>query len=339
MMEVNRDALLRELVKAQAAGQKAGELFQYNITTPVTLPRQQAAMIPVIAQGIEASKVSLYNADSGPRYPMNAVRIRNTTALHLKGGPVTLLDGGVYAGDARMEDIPPGDNRLITYAVDMTVEGERQGPAVDSIETTLSLKRGVLTASRRERVETTYTLKSKSDKVRNVLIEHPFQADYKLTAPEKATERTASLYRFVVAVPPGKSQTLKVVTERPLSQEFGIFDGDLNALVAYSTRKDISPKLRATLEEVVKRRRRVLELQAQANARNTDAQTIDADQDRIRKNMAGLDRDSALYKRYVAELDTQETKLESLRQEVIRLRAQADVANNELRAYTDTLSD
>ncbi|MBC8101366.1 MAG: hypothetical protein H7Z41_02100, partial [Cytophagales bacterium] len=89
-------------VAARAAGEKAGELFAYNITTPVTLPRQQAAMIPVIAQAIDGEKVSLYNADSGPRFPLNAVRIRNDTKLHLKGGPVTLFDGSTYAGDARM---------------------------------------------------------------------------------------------------------------------------------------------------------------------------------------------------------------------------------------------
>ena len=337
-LDADNSLVLRyDSVKAQAAGQKAGELFQYNINTPVTLPRQQAAMIPVIAQGIEAEKALLFNADSGIRFPMNAVRIHNTTTLHLKGGPVTLLDGGVYAGDARMEDIPPGDSRLITYAVDLTVEGERQGPGTDMIESTLTLKRGVLLVSRREHVETTYTLKSKSDKPKTVLIEHPFRAEYKLLSPEKATERAASLYRFTVAVPPGKSQTLKVVVERPIAQEFGIFDGDLNALTGYSTRKDISPKLRATLEDVVKRRRQAQELQAQAAARTAESQTIDADQDRIRKNMAALDKDSALYKRYVATLDTQETKLENLRQEAIRLKAQADEAYRALRVYIDGL--
>ncbi len=337
-LDADNSLVLRyDSVKAQAAGQKAGELFQYNINTPVTLPRQQAAMIPVIAQGIEADRALLFNADSGIRFPMNAVRIHNTTTLYLKGGPVTLLDGGVYAGDARMEDIPPGDNRLITYAVDLTVEGERQGPSTDMIESTLNLKRGVLLVSRREHIETTYTLKSKSDKLKTVLIEHPFHAEYKLLSPEKATERTATLYRFAVAVPPGKSQTLKVVVERPLTQEFAIFDGDLNTLTYYSTRKDISPKLRATLEDVVKRRQRVQELQAQAAARTAESQTIDADQDRIRKNMAALDKDSALYKRYVATLDTQETKLENLRQEAARLKAQADEANRALRVYIDGL--
>ena len=328
----------RKSVIAQASGARAGELFQYSIATPVTLPRQQAAMIPVIAQDIEAEKLLLFNADSGTRFPLNAVRLHNATRLHLKGGPVTLFDGGVYAGDARMEDVAPGDSRLLSYAVDTSVEGERQGPANSTIETTFSLKRGVLNATRRERTETTYTLKSHADTPRVILVEHPFQAQYKLIAPAAATERTAGVYRFAVPVAPGKSQTLKVVVERPISQTFGILDGDLTTLTAYTSRGDISAKLKAALTEVVKRRASAQSLREQAQSRDEEVKSIGNDQERIRKNMAALDKASALYRRYVGELDTQETRLEHLRQEATRLRAQADAADTDLRAYIDSLA-
>lgn len=333
-----KEAAIRESVVAQASGGRAGELFQYNIASPVTLPRQQAAMIPVIAQDIEAEKLLLFNADSGTRFPLNAARLHNATKLHLKGGPVTLFDGGVYAGDARMEDVPPGDSRLLTYAVDTSVEGERQGVGESTLETTFSLKRGVLTVVRRERTETTYTLKSRADAPRTILIEHPFAAQYKLIAPAAATERTASVYRFAVSVAPGKSQTLKVVTERPLSQTFAILDGDLNALLTYTNRKDISPRLKAALAEVAQRRARVQELSAQAQGRDDEVKSIGTDQERIRRNMAALDKASVLYKRYVTELDAQETRIERLRQEATRLRAQAEAANTDLRAFVDNLA-
>lgn len=330
--------LLRQSVVAQATGQKAGALFQYRITEPVSLPRQQSALIPVIAQDIDADKVLLFNADSGSKFPLNAVRVKNVTNLHLKGGPVTLFDDGVYAGDARMEDIPPGDTRLLSYAVDLSVEGERQGPAVTTVDTNMSLKRGVLMITRREKIETTYTLKSMADKSRTVLIEHPFQSGYKLLTPEKALERTANLYRFSVPLAAGQAQTLKVVVERPLSQTVGIVDADLDTLINYSSRKEISAKLRALLQEVVQRRKRVMELQAAAANRAQEVVSINTDQDRIRKNMTALDKSSALYKRYVTELDAQETRIENLRAEAVRLRSQAETADRELRTYIDGIS-
>ncbi|MCW3095894.1 MAG: hypothetical protein JWL77_1512 [Chthonomonadaceae bacterium] len=329
---------LRESVKAQAAGQKAGELFQYNISTPVNLPRRQSALIPVVANDIEADKVSLYNAESDARYPLNALRVHNTTALHLKGGPVTLFDEGIYAGDARMDDIPPGDTRLLSYAVDLAVEGERQSPKVTSVETGLNIKRRFLVITRKERVETTYTLKSKADKPRTVLIEHPFDSHYTLLLPVKPAERTAALYRFAVALAPGKSETLKVAVERPQIENLALLDGDRNRIFSYTKSKEISPKLLAALQEILTRRRHVEDLQAQAAARDSDLQAISADQERIRKNMMALDKDSALYKRYVAELDMQETKIDTLRQEAAHLRAQADNAAREFSAYLDTLT-
>ncbi len=320
-----------------AQGEKTGELFEYRITTPVTLARQQAAMIPVVAQDVEAEKLSLYNADSDSKFPLNAVRLKNVTGLHLKGGPITLFDGSTYAGDAKMEDVTPGESRLLTYAVDLAVEGERQAPAVTMHEMSMSLKKGVLTVIRKESQETTYTIKSKAEAPKTVLVEYPFRSEYKLISPTQATERTSRLYRFAVVVPPGKSQQLKVLVERPVSQTVAVFDADINALAFYANRKDIAPKLREALQEIVQRRRRVTELQSQVTVREQEIAAIMQDQDRLRKNMAALDRMSALYKRYVTELDAQETRIQTLRQEVTQFRKHTADAERELRAYLDEL--
>jgi hypothetical protein len=328
---------IRSSLAAQASGEKAGELFRYNITTPVTLPRQQAAMIPVIAQDISGSKVSLYNADTGPRFPLNAVRLKNDTPLHLKGGPVTVFDEGTYAGDARMEDIPPGDTRLITYAVDLSVEGERQNPGYAVTETALVIRRGVMTTTRKERYETNYTLKNKTDKPRTVLVEHPYSTEFKLLTPEKYAERTPDRYRFEVVVPPGQSAPLKVVLERPVSESVALFGMDVNALQVYINRREVPESVKNALREVLTRRRKIQEIQAQAANADAEIKSIEQDQERIRKNMATLDKQSALYKRYVTQLDEQETRIQNLRKEANRLRNEAVAAEKDLRTYLDSL--
>jgi hypothetical protein len=223
--------------------------------------------------------------------------------------------------------------------VDLSLACERQNPTTSTIETTVTVKRGVLTSNRTERTETVYTLKSKADKPRNVLVEHPFNVDYALVSPAKAEERTASLYRFALTVKPGESQTLKVVTEKPLSHEYAILDGDMDTLTVITNRKDISPKLKAALQEVIRRRKHVDELKAAAESRANEVSSIGNDQERIRKNMGSLDRTSALYKRYVSELDLQESKIETLRQEAIKLRADASTAALELKAFVDGIAD
>lgn len=328
---------IAQSVTAQAQGASAGELFAYNITTPVTLPRQQAAMIPVVAQGITADKVSLYNADSDPRRPLNAVRLKNTTGLHLKGGPVTLFDGDTYAGDAIVEDVPPGDSRLISYAVDLSIAGERQDTVQAQTRTTLTIHEGVLTVTIRQRSETNYHFKSKSAEAKTVLVEHPFDAESILVKPAAAAERTSALYRFAVLVPAGKTATLQVVTEKPVESAVALLDGDVNRITMYADESDIPATTRQALARIVNARRRLQNLSEQAAAADARVAEIGKEQDRIRRNMAALDRTSALYRRYVGELDAQETQIGTLRAGAQRLRAQSDAARTALRAMLDTL--
>jgi hypothetical protein len=324
-------------VTAEANGAEAGEQFAYDITTPVTLPRQQAAMIPVIAQDIGADKVSLYNADADPTYPLNAVRLHNNTNLHLKGGPVTLFDGGTYAGDATMEDVAPGETRLISYAVDLSIHGEKQDTQTNAQRTTLAIHSGVLTITTRERSETKYVFKSRALTDKTVLVEHPFDAAAKLIAPATSAERTPTVYRFAVPVPAGKTATLDVITETPDSSTVALLDGDLDSFVSYADEQDIPAATRAALADIAHQRRHIQTLTEQAAESESQVTQLAAEQDRIRKNMAALDRTSPLYKRYVGELDTQETRIAALRAAAQRSRAAADTARAALRNSLDTL--
>ena len=329
---------IRQSVTAQASGEKSGELFRYDITTPVNLPRQQAAMIPIITRDLAGEKVSLYNADSDPRFPLNAFRLRNTSALHLKGGPVTLFDEGTYAGDARMEDIPPGDSRLITYAVDLGVEGDRKQQYQPTERIGLIIRRGVMTISRNNRSETNYTLKNRDSRPRTVLVEQPYTAEWKLIEPEKPAERTPNLYRFSVSLAAGATEKLKVVMEMPISEQLALLNGDVNSLQYYVARGETPESVKAVLREAMARRNKILNLRAQAGANDAALAEIEKDQDRIRKNMGALDKNSALYQRYVRALDDQETKMQGLRKEAARLRNAAAEAEAEFGKYLEGIN-
>src|SRR5207244_11356814 len=105
-----------------AQATELGELFAYAISTPVSLERQKSAMLPIVNEAVEGTKVSIYNQRVHAKHPLSGFRLRNATALHLSQGPMTVFDGGVYAGDARLEDLPPGQERLLSYAMDLKTE-------------------------------------------------------------------------------------------------------------------------------------------------------------------------------------------------------------------------
>jgi len=67
-------------------------LFAYHIDVPVSVPRQQSAMIPFVAAPVQAERVSVYNSRVQADHPLSGVRLKNTTDLHLMGGPLTVFD-------------------------------------------------------------------------------------------------------------------------------------------------------------------------------------------------------------------------------------------------------
>src|SRR5208282_4372949 len=101
-----------------ASASNLGELFEYTVGS-VTLARQRSAMLPIITDPIEVERVSIYNQSVMPRNPLNGARVKNTTKKHLLAGPITVLDGATYAGDAQIDNLPPGQERLLSYGVDL----------------------------------------------------------------------------------------------------------------------------------------------------------------------------------------------------------------------------
>ena len=78
-----------------------GELFQYSIATPVSLPRHQSAMLPIVNERRQRREGLDLQPSVQAKHPLNGLQLKNTTELHLMQGPITVFDGGAYAGDAR----------------------------------------------------------------------------------------------------------------------------------------------------------------------------------------------------------------------------------------------
>jgi hypothetical protein len=108
-------------IQAQASGAKVGEAFE-NTVHDVTLARQKSSMIPILAGPMQAQRLSIYNASVLPNNPLLGARLTNTSGGYIMQGPVTVLDHGIYAGDAQILDMPPDAKRLISYGVDQRMQ-------------------------------------------------------------------------------------------------------------------------------------------------------------------------------------------------------------------------
>ena len=102
-------------------------------------------MLPIVGKDIEGQKVSIYNEAVQTRHPLLGLKFKNTSGAHLKQGPITVFEGSVYAGDTRVLDVQPNEERLVSYAIDLGTEVDAQvGPGTQKITSVKAVK-GIVT--------------------------------------------------------------------------------------------------------------------------------------------------------------------------------------------------
>jgi hypothetical protein len=328
---------MQRSVEQMAVGRERGALFEYRVQVPVSIARQQSAMLPVINQAVEAEAVSLYNPAQHAIHPFFAVRLTNTTNLTLMEGAVTVYYGDSYGGDALMGTLEPKGEQILTYALDLGVEVSRdqQGSRADILS--VKIVRGVLLQQIRQRRTNRYTLTNRDQRARLVLIEQPFEGEWQLTEPSKA-ERTRNFYRFRVPVEAGKGATLQVVEERTLEERYALLESDENTLHILLRNAKASEAIQRALQEILNRRKQIANLQAAIRTQQERIQSIERDQERIRANMGQLDRASDLYKQYVQKLTQQEREIEEARRQIETLQKQLQDAQRNLTDYIQNLT-
>jgi hypothetical protein len=324
---------LEQGVAAAAQATELGEFFEYAINTPVSLARQKSAMLPIVNEAVEGAKVSIYNQRVHAKHPLYGFRLRNATALHLSQGPMTVFDGGVYAGDARLEDLPPGQERLLSYAMDLKTEVEPVSEPEQRELVTVSLRKGTLLTTHKAIAEMTYNLRNRDQKPRLVLIEHPFRADWQLASPSTATERTREVYRFAVTVDPGSGTRLRVREEKPLQQSVALTDAGPDVLTYYMRATQVSDKVKQALQRVSTLRDKLDQTVQQRRRFEQQIQEIAQEQARMRENMGKLAQNSELYNRYVRKLDQQETEIDKIRKDIETLKGTEEQQRKELNDY------
>lgn len=325
--------LSQDAAAAMAQGARVGTLFQYAINQPVTIACQQSAMIPIISEKVAGEKVDVYNPALYQNHPMTGIQMKNTSKLHLMAGPITVFDGATYGGDALIEDIAPGDDRLVTYAMDLEVEVASQSKSNPDQLLSGKIVHGLMTLNYKTRTEMTYTIKNSSSDKRTIIVEHAIRPDWTLVSPKEADEKTRLAYRFRVPVEAGKTATLTVVEDMARAQVVALSPRDANATRLYLQQPQLSEKLKAALQKLAQMQDELAALTLQRTQKEARIKEIGQEQERIRQNMRELDRASELYKQYVEKFTKQETEFDGLQTEIKDLTAKETAKSQEIADY------
>jgi hypothetical protein len=325
-------------VASVASAEDIGDVCQYVIEDRVSLPRQKSAMLPIIKQPIDASKVSIFNESVHAKFPLLGLRFKVEASQPLMQGPVTVYDGPSYAGDSRLPDLQPGEERLLSYAIDTGTEVKVEGkPGTDQLAAVKVVK-GLLQATHRQRKSKTYLIKNRSSQDRTLVMEHPYQEAWDLVTPERAAERTREVYRFHVTVKAGQAARHDVVEENRRVDVVKLSGSHEDTLLYFLKSPVPGPKVKEALGKMQTLSGRLTDTRRDLAQAQAQLKEITDDQTRLRANFEKVPPSSAAYKRYLEKFDAQETEIEKLQALIKSKQATEKSQAKELEEYVAALS-
>ena len=314
-----------------SSGQDVGDLFEYRITDPVTVHQNESAMLPFLQQKIDARKLLIYS-DRSSQHPLQAAELTNSTGKTLDGGPITVFDGGAYAGEALVETLKNADKRLISYAVDLGTRITTNFETKNAIVREAHLVRGVLTTRTAAEETVTYSIRNVDAKAKTLIVEHPVRPQYELLAP-KAAETSPTAYRFEIALAANGTAKLPVSEERVYNTTLALSNATPDVLMTYVQNKNLSAAARQALQQIADAKRKIADLDAQVHGFGANIDNLNHDQERLRQNITTLNNVSGQQQQvqsYAGKMAAQETELASLETKRRDAQQQKEAAQNAL---------
>jgi hypothetical protein len=328
-------------IESQATARDVGELLEYAIDHPVTIPRLRSAMLPILGGAVAGERVAYYREASLASNPFSALRITNSTGLALEDGPVTVLENGTLVGEAWLEVMRPEEVRIIPFAIDQGVKATTKFDTRSEHVHKVTFGSGYLVETRTRRETKTYSFHDKSEKPRRILVEHPRRAGLLLESPAQPFETELDLYRFALDVAPGAMAQLAVVESQPLETRIAIASLEDDAIGKMIATGELDEKALAFLREVVERRQRIRGIETVLRGHDAEIAAISEDEARLRENLAVLadsSEEKDLRRAYVDRLARNEARLAELKQAGDSARRAATNERAALAAFVDVFA-
>ena len=316
------------------------DFFAYNLTEPVTIRKNESALVPILQAKVAADRVTLVSSDGNNiSQPLRALWITNSSGLTLDRGSFSIVENGNFGGEGLLDPIHPDEKRLLSYAADQAVHVTTEDRHLNTRLVSITAAKGVLTLRSAEVQDLTYVVHNSAADARSIVLEHPVENGLKLDASTPApAETTATVYRFRIEAAPGETKRLKVAGKRNQLTSYLLTQSDDNQLAFILNSANHNPALEAALQPVLAARRQVATAQAAVNQTNPRLAALRTDEDRQRANITALgNADKSSRDRFVHDLNKTEDAIAAAQAELSTRTEAQEAAQTSLSTLIENL--
>jgi len=310
---------------AEAAEQADNTVF--TLPQPLDLAAGHTAATPFLDRALPSTPLGLLR--QGEAHPTASVRVTNDTGASLPPGVVATYADGGFAGDAQLGLLPPGESRLLSFAQDFRTTADWSNDEATTL-VGLTAARGVAHVVRRRRTTVGVAIAAPASEGRDLLLSLPRDADAQFsTEPPLPVEATAEAWRVAVTLRPGERRSVVAHIDRTLSEQTALTSNPA-AVVALLQEGALPPTARAALERVAGLRAAEADRIAARDRLLAQRRDLEADETRLRQNLAVVQATDALHARLIVQLAGAEDRLGSLAEAAAAADAAAEQARTAL---------
>ncbi|MHA1468114.1 MAG: hypothetical protein ACTSP6_08565 [Promethearchaeota archaeon] len=319
------DATLLDKVKSQTAAQTKdlGELFEYNISNPVSIKRKHSALVPILTEEIKAKKILLYNKLEFAKNPNACLEITNNSGLTLERGPATIIYDNNLAGEAIIPFLNKDDTRLLNYAVEQAIiithEEESQSQNVHRISFGGSYCYEYYYTNQK----TIYKVKNKTNEEKELYLDHPKQSGYKILESPIEPEETPNFWRFKISLKPKDAIKFEIKERMENYSSYYLYnyskDDLLKRVAFYTQQKFINEELETQLKEIGELIGKKNDVDVKKSKIENEKYEMTDEQARLRENISVLgdsSQENSLKEKYIKKLSVQEERFETITREI-----------------------
>jgi hypothetical protein len=334
---------LEYAVAPAVAGVDVGDLFAYQSREKVSVKRGQAALVPILSERVDGGERILYYRAAVSSKPMNAYYFKNSTALTLEAGPVTVFDGSTCVGEGLLRKVLKKDMKdMIPFAVEAGVSVERKVNQRSDPVTKAVIANGVMTLTYTQNYESTWAVKSQVQKDTVLYLDHPKTGGYKLAEPAKAEDEVDGHYRFRLELKAGQTAEFKVRETMPASTTVSLLGTPAETIRFYLQQGYLTPRAKGLLDQLIAAQGEINRLRQREGDLASERTRITEDEQRVRQNLQVL-RDTPseleLRKKYLAQLEKLESRLEVIRDDAKQTASTRQLAESELSKKVNEFRD
>jgi len=311
------------------------DYFAYNLTEPITIRKNESALVPILQTKIDAERVTLWSQRQPT--PLRALWITNTSKLTLDRGSFTIVEDGNFGGEGLLEPIHPDEKRLLSYAVDQAVRVSIEQRHNNMQATSVTASKGVMVLHQTQTADISYLVHNAATEARSVIIEHPILQGYTLdngsgtNKDPKPEETTPTVYRFRVNAGAGESLHLHVTEHHQNSISYQLTNFNDSTLTVILNQTNNSAAIKQALQPILDARQKVAEMQSALDKANEHMNALQSDEERQRSNVTALaSADKASRERFVHDLNATEDQIAGAQKDLNTAQANLQAAKDDL---------